>query len=114
MVLTQFFHQQIALLTQVPGNVTPFRHSQTLINYARITQELQRVEIITDIATLHCNTLIINAGLDMITDIHCGIEGNSNIPNATYVELANATHWSIWENYDEITKVVDNFYRIDR
>lgn len=87
----------------------PFNHSQTLQNYAEITIELQKHEILSMLSEIAVPTLIINAGKDMVTDIHCARMGRAYIHNSQMVELPNATHWCIWENYEEIISEIERF-----
>ena len=87
----------------------PFRESKTLENYAEITIELQKHEILTTLSYIQEPTLIINAGRDMITDIRCAGVGQASIRHSLLVELPAATHWCIWENYDEVISAIELF-----
>lgn len=99
-------------LPEVKNLITvPFNQGQTLYNYAEMTVELQKHEILPLLTGIPNPVLIINAGMDQVTDARCAKFGHDCMKTSEVVELPNATHWSIWEDYDEIALIINKFWK---
>jgi len=88
----------------------PFGNQKMIKNYAKITLELQKQDIMKMLPNLTCRTLVVNAELDMITDIRCARAGCLCIKGAEYRNLSSASHWSLWENFEDVIEVIDDFW----
>lgn len=87
----------------------PFMNTDRLAAYAKITVQLQEMDMSSELDKIKCPTLILNAGMDKITEIQCAKAAYERIPVANYVELPYASHWSIWEDYEEVSYWIDIF-----
>lgn len=88
----------------------PFKSLKRLYNYAVVTLQLQSMDFSEVLEKLSCPTLILNAGMDKVTDLRCAKKQQAIIPTSSYKELPYSSHWCIYEDYEEIVDCIEEFY----
>lgn len=87
----------------------PFMKGRSLVNYSKITVELQKHNVFQFLPYIKCPVMVINAGLDIVTNELAVELSKDFISQCNYVYLNSATHWCIWDNYDYVNTLVAQF-----